>query len=172
MKHTIKHGATVDIPSLGEIQDAISSGLKDHVPVINATPARTTIRAGEVVQLDATGSGVCNVLTIPPGFEFDLRRLSFSLSTCADSVTGAVQLGVAGVYLEYLRSGRHIEYGMPEGPTGHIQVPGIQTWSAVEGPYLSNGEILQIVAAGLTANATLEVEATGVLLKPSARFPR
>lgn len=171
MKHVIRQGATVDIPTTQEIVDAVG-GVKGHPAQESAEPTRTTIRAMENLQLDATGSGIVDLLTIPPGFEFELRRMSYNLSTCSDSFTGAVQLGVAGVYIKLLRSGNFIEYAMPTAPTTHVQVPGVETWSAVEGPFLANGEKLQVQAVGLTANADLFIECTGLMLRPQDRRPR
>lgn len=164
MKITIRHGAIVDVPTAEE--------LAHHLTDLAATPARTTIRAAANLPLDASGDGIVSAFTVPPGYEFMLRRLAFNLSSATDSFTGAVQLGVAGVWIKLLRSGTLIEYSMPVGPTTHIQVPGVQSWSEVEGPYLSNGEELQIQANGLTASADLNIEATGLLVKPDVQRPR
>lgn len=72
--------------------------------------------------------------------------------------------------IEYLRSGTRIEYGMPQGPTG-VQVPGIQTWGAEQGPYLRNGETFEVKIRGLTAQSRFYVTVEGILSRPYTKKP-
>lgn len=121
------------------------------------------IRAPAVVQLDSTGSGLALVYKVPAGMEFALRRVTFDISGATDPSTGNVPLNVAGKFVAYLRSGTRIEFAVPQSPNAIPQVPGVQTWGDQQGPYMRNGEVLQIQAAGLTANAFLNVTAEGIL---------
>lgn len=155
MKHTIKHGATIDIPSLAEIAALLKAG-----------PRVTYIRAAAAVVLDAAGNGLLGVYECPLGMEFEARRLALNLDSAADPSTGNVPLNVAGKSVAILRSGTLIEYANPQAPTGTAQVPGVMSWSSQQGPIIRNGEVLQLQAAGLTANTTFTVELAGILRQP------
>lgn len=157
MKQTIKHGATIDAMTPGEAQALLQAYRERDMP--------KRVRASRTVQLDATGAGQDEVYTVPPGWEFETRRIVLDLDLATDPNTGNVALNAAGRAVEYLRSGTRIEYGLPQGPAG-AQVPGVQTWGAEQGPYLRNGEVLEVKVRGLTANAILTATVEGILKRP------
>lgn len=163
MKQKVKHGAILDVLTPDEAHGIIAAGLQRDTPV--------RVRATQIVQLDVAGSGQDEVYVIPPGFEFEARRVTFDLDTATDPNTGNVALNVAGKAVELLRSGSRIEYAAPTSPNAVPQVPGVQTWGAEQGPYLRNGEVFEVRARGLTANARLSVVVEGVLRRPNARKP-
>lgn len=155
--------------------------LKPGHPVDFLTPAEaeamlpplphqvTRIRAPQTIQLDASGNGIDNVYEVPIGYEFALRRIVLTLTGNApsDPTVGAVAMA-AGHWVAYLRSGSLIEYAMPQWTTLY-QVPGVQTWGDQQGPYLRNGEVLQVQAAGLTTSGVLNAYAEGLLVRPGRR---
>lgn len=71
-----------------------------------------------------------------------------------------------GRAVEYLRSGSRIQYAMTQGPSGSLQVPGIESWGEEQGPYLRNGEVFEVRAKNLAPNATLTAIVSGMLSKP------
>lgn len=73
-----------------------------------------------------------------------------------------------GKFVAYLRSGTRIEYAVPQSPNATPQVPGVQTWSREQGPYLRNAEVFEVQAKGLTANGFLSVILEGLLTRPAA----
>ena len=158
----IKPGAELDIATPAEVEAIVNRA--------SPVPSReqvTRIRAAETIQLDGNGQGTVGVYKVPLGYEFSARRVWLNLSTASDPSTGNVPLNVAGKFVAYQRSGSMIEYGAPNGPVGVSQVPGVQTWGDQQGPYLSNGEVFEVHAVGLTANAIFEVIVEGVLRRPA-----
>lgn len=160
MKQTIKHGVAIDTLTPDEARNMIDA--------IRERDAQKRVRATAVIALDPTGAGTDEVYAVPVGFEFEARRVTLGLDTAADPSTGNVALNVAGKTVEYLRSGTRIEYAVPQSPNAIPQVPGIQTWGAEQGPYLRNGEVFEVRAVGLTANARLSVTVEGILKRPVA----
>jgi hypothetical protein len=128
------------------------------------------VRSPASIQLDANGNGKGIAFEVEVGYEFEARRIVLTLggNIPVDPNTGAVLLNVAGKFVAYLRSDSLIEYGQPQYASG-IQIPGIQTWSREQGPYLRNGEVFQVQAAGLTANAILNVYLEGILVRPGSK---
>lgn len=160
MKHTIRHGATLEIPSVGEIAE----GMRGLIPEGQAEPKLTVSRPSMVKVLDATGGGTVDVYDVPVGYTFELRRIFLNLDSASAPGVGNVLLNqAAAIYLAYLRSGTVIEYANPASAMGVPSIPGAQSWGDQQGPFLRNGEIFQVQAAGLTANATLAVYAQGIL---------
>lgn len=151
-KQRMVHGAIIDFATPDEVYSMIPRPTR-----------RTRIRAGETLVLDATGSGIIAVYKVPSGGEFEARRVMLNLESAADPSTGNVPLNVAGKFVKYLRSGTLIEYASPSGPNAIPQVPGVQTWSREQGPYLRNGEVFQVQALGLTASVILTIMLEGIL---------
>lgn len=158
MRTRIKHGETIETVTPGEMEAILARRLRSQ--------DSKRIRATESVKLDANGAGKVDVYTVPPGFQFEARRVMVNIDSAADPSTGNVPLNVAGKAVKYLRSGTLIEYAVPSSPNAAPQVPGVQTWGAEQGPYIRNGEVFQIEAVGLTANAVLVVNVEGILSKP------
>lgn len=136
------------------------------IEAIRERDAKQRVRATAIVQLDAAGNGQDEIYTVPIGFEFEARRVTLDLDTATDPSTGNVALNVAGRAVEILRSGTRVEYAAPLSPNGVAQVPGIQTWGAEQGPYVSNGEVVEIRARGLTPNSRLTATIEGVQKRP------
>lgn len=157
MLQKIAHGAQIDALTPAEADALLRARFREEV--------ETVVRASGQVNLDGTGSATEELYTVPPGFEFEVRRVSMDLDTASDPGTGQVALG-AGKTVEYLRSGTRIEWGQPAFG-GAVQVPGVQTWSRQQGPYLRNGEVLEVRAKGLTANAKLVLQVQGILRRPA-----
>jgi hypothetical protein len=154
MKQRIMHGATLDFVTPDEMARAIPR------------PAQVTrIRASAQVVLNASGNGQDEVYKVPTGYEFAARRVSMNLSGITDPSTGQVALS-AGKNVAYLRSGTLIEFAQPQYGAA-VQVPGVQTWGAEQGPYLRNAEVFEVLATGLTASAILTVVLEGLLRLPS-----
>jgi hypothetical protein len=158
MKHLIKPGAQIDIPSLAEIQGVV----RQSVPNVSY------IRASQNVVLDGTGSGIVSVYECPMGMEFMVQRILVDLDTAAGPNDGNVLLNVAGRSVQYLRSDTRIEYGNPASAAGVPSIPGAQSWGAMQGPYIRNGEAFQVLAHGLTAGAVLAITVSGELRKPAS----
>jgi hypothetical protein len=155
MKQAIKHGAMLDALTPDEARTIVNDAARER--------ASSRMRATATIKLDANGAGQDEVMVVPPGFEFSARRVTVDLDTATDPSTGNVALNVAGKAVEYLRSGTRIEYAAPVSPNAVAQVPGVQTWGAEQGPYLRNGEVFEVRARGLTANAILSVILEGIL---------
>lgn len=158
MKTTLKHGAVIETVSPTEMRTMLNERTRAN----NAKRVRATM----TLKLDANGDGTDEVYVVPVGFQFEARRVSLDLDSATDPSTGNVPLNVAGKFVEYRRSGTLIEYAVPSSPNAVPQVPGIQTWGSEQGPYLRNGETFEVLARGLTANATLTVVLEGILSKP------
>jgi hypothetical protein len=126
------------------------------------------VRAEGNIRLDANGNGTIELYTVPQGFEFDARRVTLDLDQASDPSTGAVVLNAAGKFIEYLRAGERIEYGQPQYGAS-VQVPGAQTWSREQGPYLRNGETFEVAAHGLTAAGGFRATVEGILRRPPPR---
>lgn len=156
MRQRVAPGGYLEIATPAEVAALIPRGRE-----------ATHIRAAESITLDAAGAGQDEVYKVPTGYGFFLRRVSLLLSSATDPATGNVALNVAGQYIAYLRSGTLIEFAIPVAATAQAQVPGVQTWAFEEGPYLRNGEVFEIKAAGLTAGAQLIVQIQGILQRPA-----
>lgn len=155
MRFTLKHGTTLETATPDEVRTIIAEAHKRSAP--------KRVRANAIVLLDASGNGQAEVYTIPVGFQFEARRVFLDLDTASDPSTGNVALNVAGKAVDYLRSGTRIEYAVPFGPNAASQIPGVQTWGSEQGPYFRNGEVFEVRARGLTANARLSVTVEGIL---------
>ena len=107
--------------------------------------------------IPATGPNVAITLNVP----------SFGAGNTNEAATihGYTQAPAGGKTVEYLRSGTRIEWAQPQYGAA-VQVPGVQTWGTEQGPYIRNGEVFEVRARGLTANATLDVTVEGILRRP------
>lgn len=155
MRQVVKPGHPLDFLTPAEMQGMI------------VKPKQVTrIRSPQTIQLDANGNGVDAVYEVPLGYEFEVRRIVLTLTGNApsDPTVGAVALA-AGHWVAYRRSGSLIEYGQPQWTTLY-QVPGVQTWGDEQGPYIRNGEVFEVQAGGLTANAILNAYLEGILTRP------
>lgn len=162
MRTILKHGAVIDHVTPDEMRTILGDAS-------DKPSASSRVRTAVGVLLDANGNGQDEAYAVPIGFEFEARRVFLNLSTAAGPVTGSVALNVAGKQIAFLRSGVMMEYAIPLAPTALAQVPGMQTWSFQEGPYLRNGEVFEVQAVGLTANATLMVTLEGILTRAPSR---
>lgn len=156
MKQDIKHGATLETATPDEVDQIVGRRLRTQRP--------RRIRATASLQLDAAGNGREEVYTVPPGYEFVVRRVVCSLDKNGGDPFNKVALNVAGVFIDYLRSGTVIEHAQPQYG-GSVQVDGVQTWGSEQGPYMQNGEVFEVQAHGLTAIAVLIVTVEGILAK-------
>ncbi len=160
MRQRIIHGAEIDAVTPDELGGILSlMSAKDDV---------THIRAGASVLLNSAGAGTVEVYKCPAGYTFELRRVVLAISTASDPYTGNV-LFASGTYVTYNRSGSIIEYGIPLAPTAAAQIPGMQTWAREEGPIIANGEVFEVAAYGLTANAEFTAKIEGLLYDRTRR---
>jgi hypothetical protein len=157
-RQRIIHGAHLEIPTIEDIAAVV--GVKEE-------PRRIMIRASASMVMDANGNGVETVYEVPMGSEFGVRRLELTLGAVVDPVGNSVNLSAAGSYVALQRSGTLVEYLAPAGPTGHASIPGVQSWGDEQGPFLRNGEALEIRAVGLGVGASLQVFLQGVLVRPA-----
>jgi hypothetical protein len=141
----------------------------EMVKMIRRPEQITRVRVPGNVVLTAAGGGDDEIYKVPAGMELAVRRVVLTLTGNVpnDPNTGNVLLNAAGKFVAYMRSGQLIEYGQPQYGAA-IQVPGVQTWGDQQGPYLRNGEVFGVVAAGLTANASLSVYVEGLLYRPAS----
>lgn len=159
MRQRVRPGGEIDTVTPHELHQALDR-YREPTPQI--------VRATENIVLDGTGSGQDEVFAVPMGYELRLRRVFLNLSSAVDPSTGNVALNAAGKYVQYLRSGALIAYAMPVyGPA--LQVPGSENWGDQQGPYLVNGEVFEVKAAGLTPNASLVATIQGVLTPTQQR---
>lgn len=158
MRQVLKPGQPIDFLTPDELYDALPQSRQD-----------TRIREPAGIPLDGTGSGVGDVYVVPAGYEFEARRVVMVLTgnIPSDPNTGNVVLNAAGKWVAYMRSGSLIEYAQPAYGSS-LQVPGSQTWSREQGPYLRNQEVFQVQCAGLTANGRLNVYLEGILVRPGS----
>lgn len=159
MKQRITPGAMIDVLTQDEL-----------VKLIKRPEQDTRIRASSSVALNASGNGVDEIYKVPAGYDFELRRIVLTMTGAvpSDPNTGNVALNAAGKFVALMRSDQLLEYLQPSYGAA-IQVPGAQTWGYQQGPYLRNGEVLGIQAAGLTANTQLSVYIEGVLRRPGSK---
>jgi len=159
MRQTIVPGGSIEVLTQDEM-----------VKLISRPSQFTRVRAPGNVILSATGGGDAEVYKVPAGMEFKVRRVVLTMSGNVpnDPNTGNVLLTAAGKFVAYTRSGELIEYGQPQYGAA-IQVPGVQTWGSEQGPFLSNGEVFGVVAAGLTPGLSLSVYVEGILKRPSSK---
>jgi hypothetical protein len=176
MLQTVVPGAKIDSLTYEETRELIRSEYR--------TAVENRVRAEATVRLDATGTGVLDVYTVPVGFEFELRRLNIASDTGYGWAKFIPQGGGTGqssvVPIEYLRSGESLSRAVPDKyfdsttPTNETWYlfPHVETWSREQGPYLRNGEILQVAfrAVAFVASVGVQVTAEGLLRKPPARF--
>lgn len=164
MKTKIKPGVEIETLTEAEARGLIADAIRGL-----DTTRTQRVRAAETFQLDANGNGETPVYTVPAGFQFEVRRIVLDCDEAGGpSGAGKITLDAAGESVEYLRSGTRIEYGQPEyGPA--VQIPGIQTWGAQQGPYLRNDETFSVRANGLTANVHIGVSVEGILYKTDPR---
>lgn len=160
MRMKIEHGAMLDIATPDEIARMLAASTRAMLDESKVQMVRTA----QVVQLDANGNGQVEVYKVPMGMEFALRRVSLGITSVSDPSTGAISINAAGKYIEYLRAGTRIDYGQPSYGAA-FQVPGAETWGDQQGPFLKNGEVFEVRATGLTANATLIVGIVGIQCK-------
>jgi hypothetical protein len=162
MRQTVTPGGTIEALTPDEAAELLQANYRQDV--------EERVRAAGTIALDVNGNGTEEVYNPPVGFEFEARRISLDLSTSTDPATGNVTLNAAGKTVEYLRSGTRIEWGQPAYGAA-VQVPGVQTWGDEQGPYVRNGEVFEVRARGLTANATLDVTVEGILRRPAQPIP-
>lgn len=158
---TLKHGAIFDIANREEIEEL----LKQYQ---TRQDTRERVRAGATLVLDANGIAQEEVYSVPIGFEFEARRVFMDLSSVTESTlpVGTINLSGAGLSVQYMRSGTRIEWANPASPVGSGgRVPGTQTWGSQQGPYLRNGEVLEVraVLGAGHAGDTLIVMLEGIL---------
>jgi hypothetical protein len=157
-KQRVIHGAMLDIPTVGDIAKVV--GVKEE-------PRRIMMRMGASMILDGTGSGTETVYEVPMGSEFGLRRIELTLGSIVDPNSNAVNLATAGAYIILQRSGTLMEYLAPKGPSVYnAALPGVQSWGDEQGPFLRNGEALEVRAFGLGAGASLQIFCQGTLVRP------
>jgi hypothetical protein len=159
MRQRVVHGAVIDTTTPDETERIIRH-------YTNKPERVTYIRAGETITLSAGGNGQDEVYKVPLGYRFQARRVFLNLSTATAPLTGNVALNAAGIYVAYLRSGAIIEYANPQSAAGIPSIPGAQSWGDQQGPVLVNGEVFEVSAVGLTANASLDVTLEGILTCP------
>lgn len=135
----------------------------------------TRVRVPAALKVSAAGVVSGDVYKVPAGMEFDARRIVLTLTGPVlpnDPTAGGpgvvVSVNVTGAYVAYTRSGQLIQYGYPSY-CSYPQVPGQETWGDQQGPYLRNGEVFGIYAAGMTANGQLSVYLEGLLKLMSSR---
>lgn len=138
----------------------------------NMSVSAITNGAGGVTALNT--SSTIQLVTMPdmlllPGWSFG----SLVSGAVAGDTWSNIQIiydivsGAGGdSFVAYRRSGTLIEYGQPQFG-GVYQVPGVQTWSREQGPYLQNGEVFEIQASGLTPNGQMVVTLEGILERPA-----
>lgn len=106
------------------------------------------------VPLQASGPNVSITVNVPA---FGAGNTNAAVTAHGFWTTGSG----ANRSVRYLRSGTPIAWAQPEyGPA--VQVPGSETWGDEQGPYVRNGEVFEVKAAGLTANAILDVTVEGI----------
>jgi hypothetical protein len=159
---TIKHGAILNAVSREEVEQLLQQ-------YTTRQQTRERVRAPATTILDATGAGLLEVYIVPIGWELEVRRVQFDLSTVNETnvATASVSLNTPGFAVQYLRSGTRIEWGMPGSPANNFKVPGVQTWGAEQGPYLRNGETFEVRAllgAGVSG-ASLTILMEGILTR-------
>jgi hypothetical protein len=159
MRQRVIPGGELDIPTPAEI-------LKLIPPIQVEQESR--IRSGMTMVLTAAGGGQEEIYKVPLGYEFELRRLQLDYGG-QDTATNSTSLNAAGVAVQILRSGTLIEFANPAQAGGVGLIPGIQTWGSQQGPAIRNGEVLEVLALGLRANATLRVTFEGILTRPPAK---
>lgn len=152
MQQRIVHGAFVDMLTPDELYKAIKRPER-----------KTRIRVPYAIELDAagsTGNAPFPLYKVPIGASFEARRINFELGNVngLNIVTASISLATVGpptAWIEYLRSGQHIEWAYPISPLGSNlgRVPGIQTWGDEQGPFISNGDVFQINCALTAASA-------------------
>lgn len=116
--------------------------------------------------LNANGQGQLDVYQCPAGMEAAVRRVSIYQSPGADPISTQQLLNAAGKFCYYTRNDQFIEYAIPLGPAGQAQIPGLQTWSFEEGPYLRNQEVfgLNINLGSGAAGQTVVIQVQGRLM--------
>lgn len=157
----LKHGAHLEAATPGEVQRIVGDLLSARQSF------ETRVRAAQTVKCDSTGAGRDDVYTVPVGFEFEVRRV-FLQSDQRTVSNQPLALNTVGLIVEYLRSGRRIEYANTT-QFGGYQIPGTQTWSREQGPYLINGEVFQVNVVGLSNGEVLNVDIEGILRKIQPR---
>lgn len=123
------------------------------------------IRAAAIAPTDPVGLGLVTVYKVPFGYEFEARRVMMTNGDLASPTTGFVaDLTIPGFWVMYRASGQFVEWGAPKW--GSLsQVPGAQTWSKQQGPYLRSGEVFE-VAVDLFPSGQAFVMLEGVLYAP------
>lgn len=173
MKQTIVPGAQLDVLTEDEARELLRREYRQTV--------EQRIRAEGTVKLDATGTGVVEIYTCPVGFEFEARRIMIAsdlgyyiLKTTPSGGGGAGANST--VRLEYLRSGESL--GRPNSdnvitsatPNDEVWfiLPHTDTWSREQGPYIRNGETLELAVRGIAAlaNINMQVTAEGLQRRP------
>lgn len=165
MRLKLVPGSDLEVATPKEVDDIVKS--HKYVP-----PRVTHIRKSVVLAgLGATEYVHAEVYRVPFAFRFHLRRCDFTtnLSIQDGPVTDAVPIGAA-FWIGYTRSNNALAPGgqnvtafaQPEF-AGAYQIPGSESWSAVQGPYLQNGEVLGVVAYGLAVGTSLSLLIQGIL---------
>lgn len=163
-RQKIKPGGEIEALTLAEARGLLSDAIRG----LDISKSQR-VRAGASFVTDAAGNADDDVYTVPAGFQFEVRRVVLDADAAdGPNSAGRIVIDAAGEAVEYLRSGTRIEYGQPQYGVA-IQIPGIQTWGAQQGPYLRNDEVFQIRARGLGANVRLRVTVEGILYKSDAR---
>lgn len=182
MRQRIGNGSILDAATPEEVRD-ILLGQQDESPLVKR------VRAPYQVQItDSNGNGnhgnAVDIYKVPAGMSFELRRFTIFMGgltlapglTSVNNSPGTNAISLSGVGgpapaggVALLRSDVLIEWLQPMS-AGLVQIPGIQTWSKQQGPFLLNGEKLQIqvlgVIAGLSALNALAGIAEGILTDP------
>lgn len=166
MKQKVRAGGELDIPTLEEIRALFYGG-----------PIRDRIIATANIALNAVGNGtsannVEDLYTVPQGMQCEIRRVALTVTGATGPMNGNIPLNVAGVGIAYLRSGTIMEWANPASAAGIPSVPGSQSWSKEQGPYLQNGQSFEVSCFGLAAAAGgfLTVTVEGIQTDP--RPPR
>jgi hypothetical protein len=177
VKTTIVPGAALDVLTPDEARELLRQEYRQTV--------EQHVRAEGTGKMDGTGTGTIDIYTCPVGFEFEARRILIESDQLYHWVKTVPALGQgapgqAVIPLEYLRSGESlgrpfqdmvIKTAVPTDEVWYL-FPHLDTWSAQQGPYLRNGETLQLACRGCVSFASINVQVTveGIQRRPPPTF--
>jgi hypothetical protein len=176
MQHTIVPGMKIESLTADETRDLIRQEFRTEV--------KQRVRAEGTGKADNNGTVTVDVYAVPVGFEFELRRINLACDGGYSWGKVIPDGGGAGsttiVPIEYLRSGesicraevdKYFDTAAPTEQTWYL-FPHVETWGDQQGPYLRNGEILQVAFRALNnlisggVGLNVQVTAEGLLRRP------